>query len=57
MELRIPDESLEMARGDEVARIIDLTMKPGPHRLVVGVRDEISEVRSFVGTWLMVSQR
>jgi VWFA-related protein len=57
MELRIPDESLEMARQDEVARIIDLTMKPGPHRLVVGVRDEVSEVRSFIGTWLMVSQR
>ncbi len=57
MELRIPDESLEIARQDQVGRVIDLTMKPGPHRLVVGVRDEFSEIRSFIGAWMMVSQQ
>ena len=57
LELRIPDDSVEMARQDEVGRVINLTMKPGPHKLAVGVRDEISETRSFVGTGLMVAQQ
>ena len=47
--LRIPASSVEMARRDEVARVIEATMRPGPHKLVVGVRDEIGEVRSVVG--------
>jgi hypothetical protein len=43
-----------MARRDEVARVIEATMRPGPHKLVVGVRDEIGEQRSVVGQMLAV---
>jgi VWFA-related protein len=57
LELRIPDESVEAAKQDEVARIINLTMLPGPHKIVVGVRDELSEVRSVIGTYVMVGER
>ena len=56
-ELRIPKSSIEMARGDEVARVIDATMRPGPHKLVVAVRDEISEERSVVGRYVTVGNR
>jgi VWFA-related protein len=52
--LRIPASSVEMARRDEVARVIEATMRPGPHKLVVGVRDEIGEQRSVVGQMLAV---
>jgi VWFA-related protein len=54
LELRIPESSIERARQDEVARVIDATMRPGPHKLVVAVRDEISEERSVVGLFLAV---
>jgi VWFA-related protein len=57
MELRIPNESVEVARQDEIARVINLTMKPGPHKIVVGVRDEISEVRSILGRFVVVGQQ
>jgi len=56
LELRIPNESVEVALQDEVARIINLTMRPGPHKFVVGVRDEISEVRSILGRFVMVAE-
>ena len=56
LELRIPSESLEVALQDEVGRVINLTMKPGPHKFVVGVRDEISEVRSVLGRFVMVGE-
>jgi VWFA-related protein len=48
-ELRIPKASLEMARRDEMARVIDATMRPGPHKLVVVVRDELGAERAIVG--------
>ena len=57
LELRIPTESLEVALQDEVGRVINLTMKPGPHKFVVGVRDEISEVRSILGRFVMVGEQ
>jgi len=57
MELRIPNESIEVALQDEVAEVISLTMKPGPHKLVVGVRDEISEVRSILGRFVVVGKQ
>jgi VWFA-related protein len=56
LELRIPDESMEVAMQDEVGRVINLTMKPGPHKFVVGIRDEISEVRSILGRYVMVGE-
>ena len=54
LSLRIPASSVEMARRDEVARVIEATMRPGPHKVVVGVRDEIGEERSVVGRLLAV---
>jgi hypothetical protein len=54
LDLRIPESSIDLARRDEVARVIDATMRPGPHKLVVAVRDEISEDRSVVGRFVMV---
>ncbi len=49
LQLRIPEESLELARADTVARVIEATMRPGPHKLVVGVRDELSGEQAVVG--------
>ena len=54
LELRIPDESLEMALADDVTRVINATMRSGDHRLVIAVRDEISEERSVVGQHVTV---
>ncbi len=53
--LRIPRSSVDIARQDEVARVIDATMRPGPHRLVVVVRDEIGEQHSVLGRYLTVT--
>ncbi len=53
-ELRIPTSSLEVARQDEVVRVINATMRPGDQKLVVAVRDEISEEKSIVGRYLRV---
>ncbi|MDX1642981.1 MAG: VWA domain-containing protein [Thermoanaerobaculia bacterium] len=53
-ELRIPDDALERARRDSLVRVIDATMRPGPHKIVIGVRDEIGAVRSIVGRGLAV---
>ncbi len=53
--LRIPLSSIELARQDEIVRVIDLTMRPGPHRLVVVVRDEVGEERSVLGSYLRVA--
>ena len=57
LELRVPDESVDIAMQDEVSRIITLTMRPGPHKIVVGVRDELSEVRSVIGSYVMVAEQ
>ena len=54
LDLRIPESAIDLARQDEVARVIDATMRPGAHKLVVAVRDEISEDRSVVGRFVMV---
>ena len=53
-ELRIPSESIETAKQDEVSRIINATMRKGKQNLVIAVRDEISEERSFVGKFVRV---
>ncbi len=55
-DLRIPASAIEFARNDEIDRVIDATMRPGPHRLVVAVRDEIGDTRSVVGRPLMVDR-
>jgi hypothetical protein len=57
LELRIPNESVEVAQQDEVGRVVNMTMKPGPHKFVVGVRDEISDVRSILGSFVMVAEK
>ncbi len=53
-ELRIPTSSLEAARQDEVVRVINATMRKGNQKLVIGVRDEISEEKSIVGRYVRV---
>ena len=53
-ELRIPASSVEAAKRDEVVRVINATMRPGTQRLVIAVRDEISEERSVVGRYVRV---
>ncbi len=53
-ELRIPESALETAMGDEVVRVINATMRPGSQRLVIAVRDEVSEERSIVGRYVQV---
>ncbi len=54
-ELRIPASALEVARRDEVVRVINATMRRGNQKLVVAVRDEISEEKSIVGRHVRVS--
>ena len=53
-ELRIPSESIEMAKQDEVSRIINATMRKGRQNLVIAVRDEVSDERSVVGRFVRV---
>ncbi len=53
-ELRIPAASIDVARQDEVSRIINATMREGTQKLVVAVRDELSEERSVVGRYVRV---
>ncbi len=53
-ELRIPASSIEVARQDEVVQVINATMRKGDQKLVVAVRDEISEERSIVGRYVRV---
>ena len=56
LELQIPEESLEMALADDATRVINATMRPGEARLVIAVRDEISEERSVVGSYITVAK-
>ncbi len=53
-ELRIPRESIEVAKRDEVSQVINATMRRGRQKLVVAVRDEISDERSVVGRFVDV---
>ena len=53
-ELRIPASALEVARQDEVVRVINATMRRGNQKVVVAVRDEISEEKSIVGRHVRV---
>ncbi len=54
-ELRIPASAIEVARQDEVARVINATMRKGRQKLVIAVRDEVSEEKSIVGRYVLVS--
>ena len=49
-----PEASIEVAKQDEVSRIINATMRKGKQKLVIAVRDEISEERSVVGRFVRV---
>jgi VWFA-related protein len=53
-EIRIPESSLEMAKQDEVARVIEAKIRPGPHQVVVVVLDEVSQERSVLGRFVTV---
>lgn len=52
--LRIPHSAIEQARRDDVLRVVDATMRPGSHKIVVAVRDELGDQRSVLGRFLTV---
>ncbi len=54
VDLRIPEARLEEARGQQYAYEVQLRMRPGPHRLAVGVLDEVASEASFVSRSFVV---
>ncbi len=46
--IEVPDSELERARSMSFAHQLTLTMRPGKHRIAVGVRDELSSEESFL---------
>ena len=46
--IEVPEDELERAREMTFAHQVTLTMRPGRHRIAVGVRDEIGAEESFV---------
>lgn len=46
--ISIPDDEIERARGQTYRYSLPLMMRPGPHRVAVGVRDELGGGESFV---------
>jgi len=53
-ELRIPESSLELAKRDEIARVVEAKIRLGPHQVVVVVLDEMSQERSVVGRFVTI---
>ncbi len=54
VDLRIPEASLEAAREQHYAYEVQLRMRSGPHRLAVGVLDEVASEASFVSRSFVV---
>jgi VWFA-related protein len=54
VDLRIPADRLEEARSQHYAYEVQLRMRPGPHRLAVGVLDEVGSEASFVSRSFVV---
>ncbi len=46
--IQIPDDKLERAMAMTFAHEVTLSMRPGKHRIAVGVRDELGAEESFV---------
>lgn len=50
----IPGSEIELARTQDYVYSVDLLMRPGPHRVAVGIRDELAGSESFVTRELTV---
>ena len=46
--IEVPESELERALDSTFAHEVTLAMRPGRHRIAVGVRDEIGAEESFV---------
>jgi VWFA-related protein len=46
--ISIPSDEIETARGQYYRYTLPLLMRPGPHKVAVGVRDELGGAESFV---------
>jgi VWFA-related protein len=55
--IRIPSADIDVARQKHWAYDVTLMMRPGPHRVAVGLRDELGGVSSFVTATVMVRGR
>jgi VWFA-related protein len=53
--IRIPRDQVLTALGQSFAYDIGLTLRPGEHRIALGVHDEYGDVTSYVGTDLRVA--
>ena len=54
LRIEVPNEDVERARGLGYLYEMKLQIRPGEHRVVVGVRDEFGGEESFVGNSLWV---
>lgn len=54
VDLRIPNDRVEEARGQLYPYQVQLRMRPGAHRLAVGVLDEVGAVAAYVARSFMV---
>ncbi len=54
LQIRIPNDQLELARGESYRYQVDLQMRRGGHRVAVGVRDEVGASHSFVTRTVLI---
>ena len=54
VQIRIPADELEQARGADFNYSMRLLMRPGGHRIAVGIRDQIGAETSFVSDVIRV---
>ncbi len=54
VDLRIPAAQLQQAKEQHYAYEVQLRMRPGPHRLAVGVLDEVASEAAFVARSFVV---
>jgi VWFA-related protein len=54
--IEIPDGEVDVARGKHWAYEVTLLMRRGPHRVAVGIRDELAAESAFVTGQLRVGQ-
>jgi VWFA-related protein len=56
VDVRIPEAGLEEALAQQYAYEVQLRMRPGPHRLAVGVLDEVASEAAFVSRSFVVGK-
>jgi VWFA-related protein len=54
LDIRIPSEKVEEALDQNYVYRVDLQMRGGPHRVALGVRDEIGSVESFISKSVVI---